>query len=202
MYPVDNDNIASQLDVLHAEDGQFLPEVTASLRAAFARESMTVRVTAERNTATASSRKCSARVLQISANRRPSSRCVLSSKRRRLLPALGLFHRLARPVSQRFKDYIAFPKPNGYQSLHTCVIGLPHAPKSLMVEVQIRSEDMHREAEYGIAAHWMYKEGSAVKRSTHSSACRYFEAAELVNEEIGKEQRKEMAEGWLIISTS
>ena len=82
-------------------------------------------------------------------------RIIIDGAQEEVYTALGIIHSIWSPVPGRFKDWVALPKPNGYQSLHTTVIG-PHGER---MEIQIRTREMHHNAEFGIAAHWKYKEG-------------------------------------------
>jgi RelA/SpoT family (p)ppGpp synthetase len=94
--------------------------------------------------------------------------------------ALGVVHNLYKPVPGRFKDYIAIPKVNGYQSLHTILFG----PHGIPIEVQIRTEDMDRVAQAGIAAHWLYKTGEG----SHSHATEWLKGLLELQKSAGNSQ--------------
>ncbi len=90
---------------------------------------------------------------------------IVTDSTRACYEALGIVHAAWTPIPGRFKDYVALPKPNGYQSLHTAVIG----PKGERIEIQLRTNEMHLVAEQGIAAHWKYKEGRPAAWHSHDA---------------------------------
>lgn len=96
--------------------------------------------------------------------------------------ALGVVHSMFKHIPHEFDDYIATPKPNGYQSIHTVVAG----PKGRSVEIQIRTHQMHQDAELGIAAHWKYKEGVSTERSAYEDKINWLRKILLWQEEVAE----------------
>ena len=158
-YPTDAAHIEGQLKGFHEEHGEFLPKTMESLRRFLSEEGIETEMMArEKQPYSIFQKMHSKSVTGLSKITDLFAIRVIVPTVADCYQVLGLLHRKGTPISHRFKDYISFPKPNGYQSLHTSLIGLPGAPKDVIIEVQIRTRDMHREAEYGVAAHWLYKE--------------------------------------------
>ncbi|MCF7844589.1 MAG: HD domain-containing protein [Kiritimatiellales bacterium] len=165
-YPSDADLITGQIDRLRSQHGNFMESMTNELRTYLKNNNLPVQIDWREKQPYSIFRKLKSKglssvedVYDLFAIR------VIVDRSDECYQALGLIHKLGRPMANRFKDYIAFPKPNGYQSLHTTLLQLPQAPNDIFVEVQVRTKRMHREAQYGVAAHWSYKEYGATRHA-------------------------------------
>lgn len=160
-YQEEHAQIAGQLDVVHRQYPPFLDESARLLKHDLQNEGIHARVEGREKQAYSIFLKMKSKTFShIDGMHDLFALRVIVQNVEDCYRVLGVSHRLGHPVANRFKDYIAFPKPNGYQSLHTTVTRLPGIPSGIFVEVQIRTEQMHQEAEFGIAAHWKYKQGA------------------------------------------
>ncbi len=162
LHPEDYHQLSAQLEALRAEHEAFLSATQATIEAKL-RESEVPYVRIEGRVKRLFSIWKKLRRQRIDLDQvydLVALRIITPDEVRYCYAALGVVHNLWRPVPGRFKDWIATPRDNLYQSLHTSVIG----PEGVAFEVQIRTEEMHRIAEEGVAAHWKYKEG---RRGAH-----------------------------------
>jgi guanosine-3',5'-bis(diphosphate) 3'-pyrophosphohydrolase len=166
-YPTDASRIDEQLQQIHDRNGQFLKNAAVTLEGFLRDANIPARVEGREKSPYSIFQKLRTKTLghvediyDLFAFR------VIVDSEAACYQALGVLHRIGHPLAGRFKDYIAFPKPNGYQSLHTTLARLPGVPEGIFTEVQIRTEGMHREADLGIAAHWTYKQGGAAEHAS------------------------------------
>jgi GTP diphosphokinase / guanosine-3',5'-bis(diphosphate) 3'-diphosphatase len=160
LYPTDAARIAEQLEDLEKQFGNFLPGAAKKLEKRLAEHGIRAHVEGRQKQPYSIFQKMHGKsVSHIQSLFDLYALRVIVPDEASCYQTLGAIHHVAHPVTNRFKDYIGFPKPNGYRSLHTTVARLPGVPESIVVEVQIRTEAMQREAELGVAAHWSYKEG-------------------------------------------
>lgn len=159
LYPIDHERITEQLGDLRKRHGEFLKRTGKAVERELKNHGIEAKVEGREKHAYSVFQKMRRKTVT-HIERIPDlfALRVIVDDETLCYQALGLLHRLGYPVQNRFKDYIAFPKPNGYKSLHTTLLGLPETPPGIMVEVQIRTSSMHREAQIGVAAHWSYKE--------------------------------------------
>jgi GTP pyrophosphokinase len=166
LYPLDSQKVTEELGQTHTKVGDFLTVAASLLEYALQEQGIQATVYGrEKHPYSIFSKMRTKSVSHITRLPDLFALRVIVHTVEECYTVLGLLHRMGRPVANRFKDYIAFPKPNGYQSLHTTVMKLPGVPDGVSIEVQIRTRSMHREAEYGIAAHWNYKEGGSTAQS-------------------------------------
>ncbi len=160
VYSSDSQRIAEQMNDIHTRYGDFLQSAATSLTRYLHQEGVSALVDVREKQHYSIFRKMQEKsVTHVEELYDLFAVRVIVQTDLECYQVLGLLHRIGHPIQNRFKDYIAFPKPNGYQSLHTTLAHMPGAPDWVFIEVQVRTEAMHREAEFGIAAHWRYKEG-------------------------------------------
>ncbi len=177
-YPTDSEHILQQVQDIHRQYGDFLEGAVQRMEAFLGENGIPARVEAREKQAYSIFRKMQDKsISHVSELYDLFALRVIVRDEATCYQTLGLLHRIGLPVPQRFKDYIAFRKPNGYQSLHTTLMKVPGMPEHLRIEVQIRTEAMHREAEFGIAAHWSYKEGGQSSSKEQLSRARAFQQA-------------------------
>jgi GTP pyrophosphokinase len=154
LYPEGHVQVMTKLKKVHKDSEKYIKDVTRELERLITKEGLRARVMGRVKHPFSIYRKMREQQTEFEQIHDLMAFRVLTDRISDCYAALGIVHSQWTPVPGRFKDYIALPKPNMYQSLHTTVIG----PERRRVEVQIRTEEMHRTAEMGIAAHWVYKE--------------------------------------------
>jgi len=155
LHPEEYESIAHQIEMTRQERDAYIEDVAGPIKKALLDEGIKVTIAGRAKHFASIYRKMKLRNLPLDQIYDLLAVRMIVSTKRECYEALGVVHTLWKPVPNRFHDYIANPKPNGYQSLHTTVFG----PGGRMLEIQIRTTAMHHVAENGIAAHWLYKEG-------------------------------------------
>lgn len=169
-YPTDAERIAEQLSMLKSTRGAFLDDAAESLHVFLKGEGVSAEITGrEKHPYSIFMKMRSKSVSHIEDIYDLFALRVVVETDEECYRVLGLLHRKGHPVPHRFKDYIAFPKPNGYRSLHTTLTKLPDVPEGVFTEIQIRTRTMDREAKFGVAAHWSYKERGSLNKALQKS---------------------------------
>ncbi len=155
LWPEDYAELVHGLAETHERREAFIARVVNELQEKLRSEQIAAEVSGRPKHAYSIQRKMERKQLSFDQIHDISAVRVITERVQDCYAVLGLVHSMWTPVPHRVDDYIAMPKGNGYQSLHTAVVG----PEGRVVEVQIRTREMHRYAEFGVAAHWAYKEG-------------------------------------------
>lgn len=155
LYPVRHQILERAVRRARGNQREFLKKIESQLSAALARAEISARVETREKHLHSIYRKMQRKRMPFSEIVDVYGIRIIVDRPDTCYRALGVVHTVFKPMPGRFKDYIAIPRANGYQSLHTTLFG----PNGVPIEVQIRTEDMHRVAESGIAAHWKYKAG-------------------------------------------
>ena len=155
--PEARESIQKRLDFLRQEGTGLVDKIITALSVIMEEEGITVEITGREKTRYSIWKKMQRKNVAFEQLSDIMAFRIVAKNTAECYHALGVLHSRFPSVPGRFKDYISTPKPNGYSSIHTTVMG----PEGQRIEVQIRTEEMHREADLGVAAHWAYKDGKA-----------------------------------------
>ncbi len=155
LHPEEYQELSRKVEMTRQEREEYIDQITKPIKKTLVDKGIKISISGRAKHLDSIHRKMELRNLPIEEIYDLLAVRILVSSKMECYEVLGVIHELWRPVPNRFHDYIATPKPNGYQSLHTTVFG----PGNRMLEIQIRTQAMHHVSEYGIAAHWLYKEG-------------------------------------------
>lgn len=155
--PEARESIQKRLDFLRAEGTDLVDKIISELTEVMTKEGINAEVTGREKTRYSIWKKMQRKNVAFEQLSDIMAFRIVTETVTECYHALGILHSQFPSVPGRFKDYISTPKPNGYSSLHTTVMG----PQAQRIEIQIRTQDMHREADLGVAAHWAYKDGKA-----------------------------------------
>ncbi len=184
-------HVANLLDEKRLQRDSYISQVTQTLRQTLAQADIQAEVTGRSKHIYSIWRKMQRKHLGFHELYDIRAVRVLVTQVRDCYAALGIVHSLWKHIPKEFDDYIATPKENGYRSLHTAVIG----PEGKALEVQIRTDNMHEEAELGVCAHWVYKEGiKGNKDAGYESKIAWLRQVLEWQEDMGETQMDELAE--------
>jgi GTP pyrophosphokinase len=155
IHPEEYVDLSRKIEMTRREREEYIQQISKPIKKALVEKGIKVSIAGRAKHLDSINRKMELRSLPLEEIYDLLAIRILVSTKLECYEVLGVIHELWKPVPNRFHDYVATPKPNGYQSLHTTVFG----PGNRMLEIQIRTHAMHHVAEYGIAAHWLYKEG-------------------------------------------
>ncbi len=156
MNPEARESISNRLSFLRTEDGAVDQEIITELKNSLKEGGIDAEVVGREKTRYSIWKKMQRKNVTFEQLSDIMAFRIIVDTAEQCYQVLGILHSRYHSVPGRFKDYISTPKPNGYRSIHTTIMG----PKRQRIEVQIRTQDMHREADYGVAAHWTYKSGT------------------------------------------
>ncbi len=175
-------SVVTRLEFLRAEAGELVPKIIAALNETMAKAKLRAVVSGREKRPFSIWRKMEQKNVSFEQLSDVMAFRIAVETEEDCYRVLGVVHGTYRAVPGRFKDYISTPKANGYRSLHTAVIG----PERRRIEIQIRTREMHEEAEYGVAAHWAFKQGTEAKDGRHYRWIR--ELLEILDKTSGPEE--------------